>query len=66
MIKEILGDLMALRGDRKPWPAVSVANVDVNPIGCDKDLDLRIKTWADTLGVCREDKSRKVSNDCQN
>jgi hypothetical protein len=39
--------------------------VDVNPVGCDKDLDLRIKTWAGTLGVCREDKSGKVRNDCQ-
>ena len=57
---------MALWGDRSPGPAAFRGKLDVNPIGCDKDLDLRIKTWAGTLGVCREDKSGKVRNDCQN
>lgn len=29
---------------------------NVSPVGCDKDLDLRIKTQAGTLGVCQEGK----------
>ena len=48
---------MALWGDRSPGPAAFRGKLDVNPIGCDKDLDQAIgQNWADTPGVCREDK----------
>ena len=57
---------MVGQGESITWACLDRGKLDLNPVGCDKDLDLRIKTWAGTPGVCREDKSRKVRNDCQN
>ena len=58
---------MVGRGESITRACSDRGKLDVNPIGCDKDLDQAIgQNWADTPGVCREDKSGKVRNDCQN
>ena len=57
---------MVGRGESITWACLDRGKLDVNPVGCDKDLDCKIKTQAGTLSVCREDKSGKVRNDCQN
>ena len=48
---------MVGRGESITWACSDRGKLDVNPIGCDKDLDQAIgQNWADTPGVCREDK----------